>query len=41
MNQYFREPCNHFSGNVTLEVDLPKYATKSELKSSRCYYKII
>ena len=33
MIQYFPKPFRSFGGNINVKVDLPKYATKTELKN--------
>ena len=33
MSQYFPKPFRSFGGNINVKVDLPKYATKTELKN--------
>ena len=34
MSQYFPKPCRSFEGNVKIELDLSRYATKAELKNA-------
>ena len=33
MSQYFPEPFRSFGGNINVKVDLPNYATKTDLKN--------
>ena len=33
MSQYFPKPYRTFGGNINVKVDLPNYATKTDLKS--------
>ena len=33
MSQYFPEPFRNFGGNINIIVDLPNYATKTDLKN--------
>ena len=33
MSQYFPKPCEPFGGDINVKVDLPNYATKTDLKN--------
>ena len=33
MSQYFPKPFRNFGGNINIKVDLPNYATKTDLKN--------
>ena len=33
MSQYFPKPFRSFGGNINVKVDLPNYATKTDLES--------
>ena len=33
MSQYFPKPFRSFGGNINVKVDLPSYATKTDLKN--------
>ena len=33
MSQYFPKPFRSFGGNINVKVDLPNYATKTDLKN--------
>ena len=33
MSQYFPKPFRNFAGNINVKVDLPNYATKTDLKN--------
>ena len=36
MSQYFHKTFEPFGGDINVEVDLPNFATKSDLKNATC-----